>query len=227
MNIKWGLKVEKAHGKVGHVIAIHTRAGWALWHHKKPRQPKTSAQRELRNAFRSLSMLWADASMATYRHDWKALALAHPEPNIYGADVYKTGCQWFIRANRNRLTIGESVLFAAPAWAAVDEPGPTTLSHVHGPPAYLYIIPTDSPAATDAVIIFASRALSPGKVQLGHQQRMLTYVKPSTPGLWDIIVEYILKFGTPTTGQKVFVEVWYMDIAQGRIGKKRQAWDYW
>ena len=227
MKIKWGLNTEEAHGKISHLVAVHTRAGWNLWHKHKPRQPKTSAQALMRAAFRSLTMLWSDASMAAYREDWKALAFAHPEPNIFGADVYKTGCQWFIRANRNRLTIGESILYAAPAFAVVDEPGPVTLNHMHGPPSYLYVIPTTSPAVTDAVMIFAARPLSPGKEKLGTQQRMLTYIKPSTPGLWDIIVAYILKFGTPTTGKKLFVEISYMDIAQGRIGTKRQAWDYW
>jgi hypothetical protein len=165
--------------------------------------------------------------MSTYREGWKALALAHPEKNIFQADVYKTGCQWFIRANRNRLTIGENVLYEAPAWAPVDNPGPVTLAHIHGPFAELDVIPTDSPAVTDAVIIFASPGLSPGKGTLGGQQRMLTYIKPSTPGLWDIIVEYILKFKLPEAGQKVFVRVWYMDIAQGRCGTYHDAWDYW
>jgi len=227
MKINWGINVEAARGKVGRTIAIHTRAGHLLSFHRKTQKTDSPAQRQMRAKFASLSLLWASSTMQPYRDDWKALAFANPEQNIFGADIYKTGLQWFIRCNRNRQSIGESVRLDAPAFAPVDEPGPVTLTHVHGPPAYLYVIPTDAPAVTDAVMIYAAKPLSPGRGALSNQQRLLTYINPSTPGLWDIIVEYILKYGSPPTGKAIFVQVWYMDIAQGRIGKKRQAWDYW
>jgi len=227
MKIKWGLKVQDARGKIRRIIAIHTRAGHNLWFNRKTKDWNTEAQRKERAKFLSLSRLWASSTMAPYRDAWKALAFNNHEHNIFDAEIYKTGLQWFMRANRNRQLIGEAVILDAPAYAPVGHTGYLTLSHVHGPPAYLYIIPTDAPAETDAVIIYAAKPLSPGKLTLSNQQRLLTYVNPSTPGLWDIIVEYILKFGTPPTGKKIFVRVWYMDIAQGRCGEKHDAWDYW
>jgi hypothetical protein len=165
--------------------------------------------------------------MSTYRADWVALGLAHPEHNVFAADIYKTGLQWFTRANRNRQVIGEPVILEAPAFAAVGDPGSLSFYHDTGPPETLEVSATTPPAAGEAVVIYATPPISPGILTLGNQQRKLFIENPSVSGTWDILTAYTAKFGTPADGRQVFVQVWYMDIAQGRIGLKSQAGAIW
>ena len=165
--------------------------------------------------------------MATYRAGWVALGLANPEASPGFADVYKTGFQWFTRANRNRGVVGEAVILEAPAFAAVGDPGALSISHTPGAPDTLDVSATQAPAAGEAVLLYATPPLSPGIFTLGHQQRKLLIQNPSVSGDWEIYAPYIARFGTPADGRQVFVEVWYVDIAQGRIGLKSQACCLW
>ena len=227
MKCAWGILTGEARGKCGHIVATVGRSGPVLRGHFRARRSATQTQLECRAALGSLSVLWSDPSMLTYRAAWVQLGLDHAEHNIFGADIYKTGLQWFTRANRNRQIIGEAVILEAPAYAAVGDPAAVTLTHGTGPES-LEVSATNPPApGDDAVVIYATPPLSPGIFTLGHQQRKLLIVNPGTAGPWDILAAYTAKFGTPTAGRQVFVEVWYMDIAQGMIGLKSQASEIW
>jgi hypothetical protein len=227
MKIAWGVLVGDARGKTGNICATWGRSGPVLRRHFRSKQPNSQTQLEMRAALSSLSVFWSDPSMAPYRPDWIQLALAHPEKNIFNADIYKTGLQWFIRANKNRATIGEPVILQAPAFAEVDDPAALTLEHLSAPPEELNITASSNPVAGDAVVIFATRPLSPGIFTLGHQQRLLKYINPATASPWDIFDVYTAKYGTPPAGKQIFVEVWYTDIDQGMIGLKSQAAAIW
>ena len=227
MKLAWGILTDDARGKIGSICATLTRSGPILRGHFGARRSATQTQLECRAALGSLSVLWSDPSMLTYRAGWVALGLANPEHNVFAADIYKTGLQMFTRANRNRQIIGEDVILEAPAYAAVGDPAAVTLTHGTGPES-LEVSATNPPAPGDeAVLIYATPPLSPGIFTLGHQQRKLMIVNPGTAGPWDILAAYTAKFGTPATGRQVFVEVWYMDIAQGMIGLKSQAAELW
>jgi hypothetical protein len=221
--VVWSALVGDARGKVGSFTAVNTYAGKVLRRLVRTCQSSTATQLQMRAALGNLSTLWADPSMNANRADWVTLGLNNPEHDVFGADIYKTGLQWFIRCNKNRQTIGEAIRLDAPAWAAVDDPGALTLEYVTGPPAELNITATSDPDVGDAVVIMATRALSPGILTLGHQQRKIATINPKTNSPWNVITEYTARFGAPIIGKQIFVEVWYMDIDQGRIGLKSQA----
>lgn len=227
MKVAWSVLVGDARGRSGQSCTTLTRSGPVLRGMFRARRSATQSQLECRAALGSLSTLWSDPSMLTYRPGWVALGLATPEHNVFSMDIYKTGLQCFTRSNRNRQLIGEAVILEAPAYHAVLDPGALTLTHTTGPPETLEVSALTAPAVDDAVLIYATPPLSPGIFTLGHQQRKLAIVKPSSAGPWDILAAYTAKFGTPAAGRQVFVEVWYMDIAQGMIGLKSQAAAIW
>jgi len=227
MKVAWSVLVSLARGKVGSVAAVDTWSGPVLRSCYRARMSNTQLQLSMRAALGGLATLWSDPTMAPHRADWIALGLAHPEACAGFADVYKTGFQWFVRANTNRAQVGEAIILAAPAFAAVGDPGALTLAHATGPPEELNVSATSPPAAGHAVMIMATPALSPGIYTLGHQQRKLSVINPGTSGPWNIFADYTARFGTPADGKQVFVEVWYVHKAQGRIGLKSQAGALW
>lgn len=175
MKVNWSVLVGDAAGRAGNLAATHGYAGAVLRSVFRNRPTNTQLQLEMRAALGTLSSLWADPSMNAERAGWVSLGLAHGEPGMFTATIYKTGLQWFLRCNRNRQTIGEAIVTAAPAFAAVGDPGALTLIYGAGPPATLTVNATSPNAAGEAVIIFATRGLSPGILTLSHQQRK-TYI---------------------------------------------------
>jgi hypothetical protein len=181
----------------------------------------------MRASLAYLSQLWTSSAMALYRGDWCALALGHAEKNVFDADIFKTGLQWFIRANLNRQTIAESPILDDPAWAAVGDPGTVTVTHVAGPPEKMDVSATTPPTANEAVVILATRPISPGIGTTSHQQRFIQKVNPGTAGPWDILAAYTAKLGAPLTNRQIFVDVHYVYISQGRAGESAQAHVFW
>ena len=223
MKVAWSVLVGDARGKCGNVAATLTYAGSVLRGRVRAKQSNSQQQLEMRAALGSLSTLWSDPSMLTYRAGWVALGLNHPELGIFTQNIFKTGLQWFIRANRNRQVIGESIILEAPAFAAVGDPGALTLTFTPGAPGTLEVAATTPSAAGEAVIIAATPGISPGILTLGHQQRKVFTSTAGSESSWDIIAEYTARFGAPVSGKQIFVEAWYMDIAQGRIGLKSRV----
>lgn len=157
--------------------------------------------------------------MDDYRADWVALALAHAETNVFMQNIYKTGHQWFVRANQNRQKIGGSIILEAPAFAAVGNPGSLSAQYDAGPPVAIEVTPTQEPSATEAVVILATRGLSPGLLTLSNQQRKLYTELPVTSSPWDVGPAYESKFGPPVAGKNIFLQAYYVDVPQGRQGQ--------
>lgn len=218
MKVAWGVLVGDARGRTGRVCAQLTRSGPVLRAHLRAKQTTTQAQLEMRAAFGSLSTIWADASMTTYRAAWVQLGLDHPELDVYNADIYKTGLQWFIRCNKNRQGVGESIILEAPAFAAVGDPGALTAQYTGGSPPTIEVSATQAPSATEAVVILATRPLSMGLLTLSNQQRKLYTELPVTGSPWAVGPAYIAKFGLPVANKNIFFQAHYLDVPQGRAG---------
>jgi hypothetical protein len=181
-------------------------------------QPNSQLQLMMRANLGEVSGLWHSPSMAAYRAGWILLAAAHPEADIFGNLIKKTGLQWFVRCNRNRATFGLAPTLSAPAFAPVGNPGTLSASH-DGPPAtYFNISATSAPGVGEAVVIQATKGLSPGLLTFSNQARNLKTINPGTGGPWDILPEYTAKFHAPIDGLQIFVTVHYVNIAQGRAG---------
>ena len=218
MKIAWGVLVGDARGKTGAVCATLTRSGPVLRRSIRARQSSTQAQLEMRAAFGSLSTIWSDPAMNAYRGGWIQLGLDHHEHNVFNADVYKTGLQWFIRCNKNRQGVGESIILEAPAFAAVGDPGALTAQYTPGSPPTIEVSATQAPAVTEAVVILATRGLSMGILTLSNQQRKIYTELPVTNSPWAVGPAYIAKFGNPIQNRNIFFQAHYLDVPQGRVG---------
>lgn len=218
MKFAWSVLVGDARGKCGNVAATLTKSGPVLRIRGRARQSATESQLECRAAFLTLSQLWSDPLLNTYRWGWVALALAHSELDVFNAAIWKTGHQWFVRCNKNRQGVGEDILYEAPTFATVGDPGALTAQYVAGPPVEINVSTTQAPSATEAVVILATRGLSMGRLTLSNQQRKIFTELPSTSSPWDVGPAYVAKFGPPTPGRNIFIQAHYLDVPQGRVG---------
>jgi hypothetical protein len=165
--------------------------------------------------------------MTANRPGWIALALAHAEQDVFLNYYTRTGLNWFNRCNRNLQLIGEAIILEAPTFAAIPNPGTLTLAH-DGPPAtYFNVTPSTVPTSDNAVIIAATRPLSPGILTLSNQQRNVMVVNPGTNGPWDILAAYTTKFGTPHPDRQIFVQAHYIEIVSGIAGLTAQEGLVW
>ena len=172
----------------------------------------------MRAAFATTAQLWRSASMNPYRADWILLAYNNPEKDVFNNYIKKTGLAWFIRCNRNRATFGLAPVLAAPAWAAVGDPGSLSAYYDPGPPETFSVSATQPPGPAEAVLILATRALSPGILTLSNQQRIIFTENPGTSGPWDILAAWKTKFGAIPPDKQIFVMARYIDTTQGRAG---------
>lgn len=192
-----------------------------------PMQPNSELQLMMRANLGEVSGLWRSTSMTAYRAGWILLAAANPEADVFGNLITKTGLQWFVRCNRNRQSFGLDAILEAPAFAPVGNAGVITLTHDGPPPTYFNVTPTSAPVGTEAVVIQATKGLSPGLLTFSNQARNLKTINPGTGGPWDILPEYTAKFRDPIDTLQIFVTVHYVDIAQGRAGLTGTASIIW
>lgn len=218
MKVAWSVLIGDARGTTGTVSASKGYAGTTIRAHAIPSQPNSVAQLLARANLATMAQFWRAPAMATYRAGWVILAIAHPELDVFSYPIKKSGMQWFVRCNRNRQTVGLPVLLTAPAFAAVANPGVISLS-MDGPPAtYLEVTPTTPLASGDSAVIAASRCLSPGLLTFSNTTRILKTITGPDAGPWNFLTDHTAKFGNPISALQIFVEVHYVNDAQGRAG---------
>ena len=227
MKIAWSVLVGDARGSVGSITATLSRSGpvmRALGTQYKPNSPEQIANRA---AFSSLSKYWRTPDMDTHRAGWIYLAINHFEEDVFHHLIKKTGSQWFVRCNKNRQTLGLDPVLPAPTFAAVADPGIVTLTHDTSPAEAMTVTCGTPTGANDAVVIRATRGLSPGRLTIGNEQRIVFTLNPGGGLSWDILAAYTTKFKAPVAGTQIMVQVTYTDTVQGRAGLTETASCIW
>jgi len=183
-------------------------------------QPNTPAQFLIRASLASISETWRSAAMNAYRAAWITLAIANPYLDIFGVQRRLTGGAFFAKLNRNLATLGLPVILTAPTTLSTGAPGLLSLSHTVGPPEQFLVTPTVQPAGTEAVVIRATKPLSPAMQTLHNTQAVIQTFSAGTNGPWDIFTAYKAKNKNVASGQQVFVLVNYVNATTGFAGQQ-------
>ena len=220
MKVSLSPLIGDARGTAGGLSLFLSRAGMIAKINGMPYDPRTAAQLLVRASLVSLSQTWKGSIMNPYRSAWILLSHANPYQDTFGVTRYLSGAAFFIKLNRNLATIGVNPIFPAPVSVACGAPGLLTLSHIVGPPEHFYVTPTNPPAAGEAVVIRATKPLSPGVLTLSNAQTVIQTFPAGTPGPWDIMTDYAKKHTTRTPGNLVFVLVNYVQATTGFAGQQ-------
>jgi hypothetical protein len=213
--VQFSTAVGDMRNKVGGAVFTKGRFGPFVRTKVSPVQPRSSYQMNVRANFTSLSKLWSDATMDTYRAGWIGLADSYPLRDVFGNSHKLTGHQMFVRLNRAMATIGNVPILPPPTSLSVPYPGVLTPVHDGPPVTALTLAPATALAATEKAIVFATPGISPGRATAGARFRFLKYMTSVDASPWALLVAYTAKFGAPITGRTIYFRVQYVNNSTG------------
>jgi len=212
----YGPIVSDARNKEGGVVFTKTRFGSMARRKVSPTQPRSSSQMNVRASFTALSKLWSDATMDNYRAAWITLADSYPVKDVFGQSQKLTGHQMFVRINRNLDASDTARILIAPASLSAPYPGAITLAKAGGPPiTTLTYTQATANTSGEKILIFATPGISHGVQNAGSRYRLLLNVPDTGTGPWDILPQYIAKFGAPIIGRTIFIKAAMITRATG------------
>ena len=153
--------------------------------------------------------------------EWERLAEQTSGATVFGQKAELSGINLYVRLNVNRVMAGESMIQDAPA----------SLSSV---PSASYRLAVVSPSMVvfqgikhrplpNKLVVKMSAGVSPG-VSNGWSKTVI--ISPNAEDDWgeaDLTTLYTKTIGiTPEVGQKVFVEVYWMNTATGETGQEKR-----
>lgn len=216
-----GLITSAASGKLGGIVASHNRGGSYFRHHVIPVQPRTPAQRLVRNALASFSAAFKSLT-ASQIAGWNALGSTVTLKSKLGTTYNPTGQQLFVSCNKHLAEIGITTqLSVAPTVPSI--PGITTFTST---PATLGgtittwgLAVTPNLEANFALQIRATATMSAGRTFVGKSQYRNIYgVNPSPSQPPNIFTQYVAKFGPLSASGQVGFELRYIDPVSGFAG---------
>jgi hypothetical protein len=155
-----------ASGSINGVTGSHNKGGQYFRARTVPVNPNSPAQAAVRAALSSLTTAWGTILTEIQRTAWNDYAQVVPVTNSLGATVKLSGQQMFIRGNTPRMQAGLAVVYNGPvvmnrgSFTAV-----TAVCDSSTPSWDVTITIADDWNATadSAMLIYTSRAVSPGK----------------------------------------------------------------
>ena len=218
--IKYSALVSDARNKLNGSVLSKNRYGNYIRNKTTPVNPQTTFQQNARAALAANSQAWGGLTEAQ-RNGWKALAQELPFTDIFGDSKTLAGNSLYNKLNGNLQKIGESPIDDAPVKEAVPAivAEALTASSTGGVLSSLSLqfSPSPIPAGVCAVI-YATPGISPGRSFVKNQFRLISFANPAETSAKNIFADYSYRFGTPASGQKIFVRIVFVSIATGQQG---------
>ena len=225
--IQFGNIVADARNAVGGVV--YSRNTWGAYIRQKvsPVQPRTPRQAEMRANLTELSKRWGTVLTEEQREAWRQFAAAFPIVDVFGNTVSLTGIAAYQRVNRVRAILGLPPLDDPPANMDVVAPDGLSLdiSYTGTPPQLTFrVVFTPSPAPTNhRVEVWATKGLSAGRAFVSSELRLVAVSPAGQASPFDFTAQYLARFGEPSAGQKVFVEVRFANEDNGAQSRGLRA----
>lgn len=181
-----------------------------------PTGPTTNAQVVRRASMAKITKSW---KLLTNEQmlEWDRLAKHASSASVLGQKTEISGLNLYIRLNVNRTMAGESLILDAPESIA-NIPNATYRLAVVSPSMVVFQGIKHEPSPLKLVVKM-SAAVSPG-ISNGWSKTVI--ISPDTEDDWgeaDLTTLYTKTIGiTPEVGQKVFIEVYWMDTQTGFTG---------
>jgi len=216
--VLYSTQVGDMRGKVGGAVHSSGRFGSYIRRKVSPTQPRTSSQMNVRADFTALAKLWSGSTMDTYRAAWITLADSYPVKDVFGQSKKLTGLQLFMRINRALENSDTAQILIPPVSLSAPYPGTITLAKAGGPPiTSLTYAQAVANTSAEKVLIWATPGISHGVQNPGSRFRYLLNVPDSGVGPWDILPQYVAKFGTPIIGRTIHVKACMITRATGAM----------
>ena len=185
-----------------------------------PTGQATNAQVVRRVALGAITKSYKKLSEAQMR-EWESLAKHTTGASVLGEKAQLSGVNLYVRLNVNRAMAGEPLILNAPA-SIGNIPNATYRLAVVSPSMVVFQGIKHQPSPLKLVVKM-SAAMSPG-ISNGWSKTVI--ISPDTEDDWgeaDLTTLYTKAIGiTPEVGQKVFIEVYWMDTQTGFAGMENR-----
>jgi len=206
-------------GKRGLTVSQKSRNGLVSRALVIPTNPETDAQVRIRDFLESVARKWRKLSQ-DQRNAWISEASQHQSKPRLGQSGTLTGFQLYAKINCSLLNIGEAEVSAPPA--APDFPvlpvSGLTITNTAGV-ITLKLTTTDAPA--EGTMLWGAKPCSQG-INTARGVVFLGTLNSPANGAVDISDAYNGRFGSPTVGSKVFVQL--NQNVNGWVDRPRRFW---
>ena len=196
-----GLLSSAASGKLGGIVASHNRGGTYFRHHAIPTQPRTAAQRAVRNALAAYSSAFKSLTAAQIS-GWNALGSTVTLKSKLGTTYHPTGQQLFVSCNKHLYAINiNTQLSTAPTIPSIPSIAVFTITQggtLASPATVSAINYTVSPAlpANFGAVLRATSVQTGGRTFVSKSAfRSLAGYNPASGTPSNLYTGYIAKFG--------------------------------
>ncbi len=216
-----GLLSSAASGKLGGVVASHNRGGQYFRQHKAPTQPRTAAQKLVRNQLQAFSAAFKSLT-ASQVAGWNALGLQVTLKSKLGTTYHPTGQQLFVSCNKHLANIGVTTQLSNPP-SIPSIPGFTTFTatptYAAGVVTAFGLAFTPTPSSAFGLQVRATSTMSAGRSFIGKSQYRNVYsTNPAAYVDAAMFTAYVARFG-PLPGQgSIGFAARYVDPASGFAG---------
>lgn len=191
-------------GKIGLQVAMPGRYGQVRRAWIIPANPRTAAQLDVRGRLTTNTQRFR--ALTTEQQDaWNAAAAGVQTKSRLGQSGPMTGAQLFTMINCNLLITGQEAVDTPPARPSFPDLAPVALviTNAAGVIALKLTCPSDPGEAT---YIRASKPVS-SAIRALPSVRLIGSCPAAAQGASDITGLYVARYGVPTVGDRVFVEV--------------------
>lgn len=217
MKIKFGALVTDGRGKIGGHVASRNRAGAYMRTKVTPVNPNTSYQAAARTRLVTFSQGWRSLTQEQ-RNAWEASVGSFQKTDIFGDIKKPAGINLYISLNVNLAESGGVAIDVPPLPTEVVGPSSLILSAAAGTNVMVLswvggVVPPDT-----GWIVRATPQVSPGKNFVKSLYRNIALLPASEGSGYNLVTEYTARFGSLVSGQKVFVEVYPVNVVSGIKG---------
>lgn len=182
-----------------------------------PVNPQTTDQQNARNTLSSISSSWRSLTQGQ-RDAWSAAAAQFPFTDIYGNAKILSGSALYTKLNINALTYGGGGIADAPSPVAVQTPGVISVTAAAGTPAMSIVFANTPVDADTAFVIRATPQVGAGITFVKNKYRNLHTLAAAGASPYNALAVYNAKFGTLVAGNKIFVQIFAVNIVTGQAG---------
>jgi hypothetical protein len=187
------------------ITSSRNRNGQYVRTRATPVQPRSAAQLSVRAHQSTNAAAWR-ALTATQRDGWTSLGMQMARTDSLGQSQTLTGFQAYCSVNNLNLLVANAAVANAPAILTPTAALTVTPTAANGTPAFSVAFTPTPLAAGQKIIVRAGPQRSAGRSFEGDFRVMFIGAAASASPA-NILTAYQAKFGTPSTGARIFVSV--------------------
>lgn len=217
MKVKFGLIVTDGRGKLGGHVMSKNRAGNYVRTKVTPSNPNTSFQSSVRSILTQFSQAWRGLTQAQ-RDSWNGAVDSYQGSDIFGDIKSPSGINLYIKLNSNLAEVSASSIALPPLPESVAAVTLGTSTAAAGTPAFSLVFGTSPVPASTVFIVRATAQVSPGKKFVKNLYRNVAFLAAAETTPYDLLAEYVARFGSLVAGQKIGIELVAVNTTTGQKG---------